>query len=61
MIYIAGHWIQPPIIFMVTIGEKVKINQKVSIGQISKIINFNSINLKFEEHLQMSSLNSTTY
>ena len=59
--YISGHLIQPPIIFVVTIGEKVDINQKVNIGQISKILNFNPNNLKFEEHLHIRSLDSTTH
>ena len=45
---------------MVTIGEKVNIDQKVNIGQISEILNFNPIKLKFEEHLHIRSMNSTT-
>jgi len=53
-IYISVHWIQPPIIFEVHIG------QKVNIGQISKIVNFHPIHLKFEEELYIWSLNWTT-
>ena len=40
---------------------KVNIDQMVNIGQISKILNFNPINMKFEEHLHIRSINSTTY
>ena len=53
--YISVHWIQPPIIFEVHIG------QKVNIGQISKIVNFHPIHLKFDEELHIWSLNWTTY
>ena len=55
IIYISGHWIEPPIIF------DVNIYQKVNIGQMPKILNFNPIDLKFEEHMHIRSLNSTTY
>ena len=34
--------------------------QEVSIGLISKIVNFHPIDLKFEEDLDIKSLNSTT-
>ena len=50
----SGHWIQPPIIF------EVNFSQKVNIGQISKVVNFHQIALKFEETLQIWSLNSNT-
>ena len=48
------HWLQPPIIFEVNIG------QKVNIGRISKIANFHLIDLKFEEGLYFRSLYSTS-
>ena len=54
MICISGHGIQPAIIFNVNIG------QNNNIGQISKIVNFNPIDLKFEEELHIRSLSSTT-
>ena len=41
-----GHWIQLPIIFEVNIG------QKVNIGQISEVLNFHPIDLKFEQDFQ---------
>ena len=50
----SGLWIQPPMNFEVTIGEKVNRDQKVNIGRISKILNFNPINLKFEELLYIT-------
>ena len=50
-----GHWIQPPIIFNVKIGQKVN-----NLGEVSKILNFHPIDLKFEEELHIWSLNSTT-
>ena len=53
-IYISGHWIQPPIIF------EVIISQKNNRGQISKIVNFHPIHLKFEYELHIWSLNSTS-
>ena len=40
-----GNQIQQTIIFEVNVG------QKDNIGQLSKIINFHPIDLKFEEHL----------
>ena len=51
-ICISGHWIQPPIIFEVSIG------QKDNKGRISEIVNFHPIDLKFEENLYFRSLNS---
>ena len=47
--------------FGVNIGQKVNTDQKLNTGQISKILNFNPINLKFEEHLHIRSLDSATY
>ena len=40
-ICISGFWIQPPIIFV------VNISQKVIISRISKVVNFHAIDLKF--------------
>ena len=37
----------------------MNIGQKVNIGRISKIVNFHPIDLKFEEDLYFTSLNST--
>ena len=34
--------------------------QNINIGQLSKIVNFHPIDLKFEEDLRIWSLNSTT-
>ena len=53
-IFRSSHWIQPPIIFDVNIG------QKVNIGRISKTVTFHLIHLKFEQHIYVFSLNSTT-
>ena len=49
----SGQLIQPPIIFEACMG------QKVNIGRISKIVNFQPIDLKFEEDLYFRSQTST--
>ena len=54
MICISGQWIQPPHIFEGNIG------QQADTGLISKIVNYNPIDLKFEEELHIWSLNSTS-
>ena len=56
----SGRLIQTPITFVVNVGEKINVDQKVNIDQISKILNFHPIDLKFEEHFHVMSLNSST-
>ena len=47
------------IVFEVNIDQKVNIGQRSTTGEISKILNFHPIDLKFEEDLYFTSLNST--
>ena len=60
-IYISRHWIQPDNYFWEQLWRKGKNRPKVNnYGGISKILNFQPIDLIFEEDLHISSLNSTT-
>ena len=60
-IFISAYCIQPPIIFEVNIGQKVQHWPKVNnLGEISEILIFHPIDLKFEEDIYFRSLNSTS-